>query len=157
MGAKILIADDSRDDRFLISRAIQKVRPSFAVFSVEDGEEAVRYISGAGGYNDRERFPFPDVLLLDLNMPVMGGFEVLRWLRRSASKRLPAVVHSSSALECDVKQAFELGADLYLCKAPDLGEVSGALVEFVERLPVTEERRFDCGRMRGTGARWTTR
>src|SRR2546423_5190685 len=134
MDWNILGADDSVEDQFLITRAVKKADAPCAMYAVDDGAEAISYISGTGPYSDRTRFPFPDLLLLDLKMPGLGGFDVLRWLRGSPYKSLPVVAHSTSRLESDVQQAFELGASDYLFKSPDLAEVAAALVSFIQRL-----------------------
>ena len=130
----ILVADDSADDHYLMRHAMKKTGAACSMFSVHDGAETISYICGAGQYVDRSRFPFPDLLLLDLNMPGLGGFDVLRWLRASPYKALPTIAHSTSRLAEDVQQAFELGASDYLFKSADLAEVAAALVSFIQRL-----------------------
>ena len=140
MNCKILVADDSEDDQFLIARALHKSGTDCRIFAVEDGEKAIRYIAGLGEYQDRSRYPFPDAVLLDLKLPRRDGFEVLQWLRASSFKDLPVVAHSSSSHESDIRHAFESGADLYLCKAPNLSEVSGPLVNFLEQLHQRDPR-----------------
>src|SRR6267143_2103710 len=134
MDWNILVADDSTDDQFLIRHAMKKAAAPCSMYTVDDGAEAISYISGSGEYADRSRFPFPDLLLLDLKMPRLGGFDVLRWLRASPHKSLPVVAHSTSRLDSDVRQAFELGASDYLFKSADLAEVTAALVSFIQRL-----------------------
>jgi CheY-like chemotaxis protein len=132
---KILVADDSDDDQLLIARALDKSGAGCRIFAVSDGEKAIRYIAGVGEYEDRSKYPFPDAVLLDLKLPRRDGFEVLQWLRASGFKDLPVVAHSSSSHESDIRHAFESGANLYLCKAPNLSEVSGPLIDFLEHLP----------------------
>jgi len=134
MAWKILVADDSADDQFLITHAMKKAGAACSMYTVDDGAEAISYLCGSGEYADRARFPFPDLLLLDLKMPRLGGFDVLRWLRTSPYKDLPVVAHSTSRLESDVQQAFELGASDYLLKSPDLAQVAAALVSFIQGL-----------------------
>src|SRR5436305_6100446 len=135
MDWNILVADDSADDQFLITRAMKKAGAACVMYTVDDGAEAISYLSGMGQYADRGRFPFPDLLLLDLKMPRLGGFDVLRWLRTSPYRGLPVVAHSTSRLESDVQQAFDLGASDYLLKSPDLAAVAAALVSFIQGLP----------------------
>ncbi len=94
---------------------------------VEDGQQLVDYLSAIGIYADRNAYPLPGLLLLDLKMPRKGGFEVLVWLKsRPDLAELPVVVLSSSAQDSDIQQAHELGADGYQIKphnADDLVEI----------------------------------
>ncbi len=84
---------------------------------VNDGQAALDYLSGAGAYGERARYPLPAVVLLDLNLPEVHGFEVLKWIRaQPAHSGLPVVVFTSSAREEDRARALELGASEYLQK-----------------------------------------
>src|SRR6266478_8297415 len=95
----VLAAEDSSDDYLLIQQGFGKMERIRLVGQVADGEETIAYLKGDGQYADRQKFPFPDLLLLDLKMPVLDGFDVLRWLRASPYKALPAIAHSTSSLE----------------------------------------------------------
>src|ERR1041385_8319073 len=120
----ILLAEDDINDVLLLERAFEKagLRPSLRV--VNDGEAAIEYLSGRGIYADRERFPVPFLLLLDLKMPGTDGFEVLQWLRNDPElKRLLVVVLTSSNLQADVDRAYELGANSYLVKPVGFDEM----------------------------------
>jgi CheY-like chemotaxis protein len=87
---------------------------------VRDGEEAVAYMSGTGPYANREEYPLPDLVLLDLKMPKCDGFEVLQWLRQQPGFRtIPVVVLTSSEQVRDVNRAYELGANSFLVKPFD--------------------------------------
>ncbi|MFN8544911.1 MAG: response regulator [Candidatus Binatia bacterium] len=113
----ILLAEDEPDDVFLIRRAFVKTRLAVPLYTVSDGEEAVRYLAGEGAYADRSRHPLPVLLLLDLKMPRRSGFEVLTWLRSQPGlRRLPVVVLTSSAQSKDIDRAYDLGANSYLTK-----------------------------------------
>jgi DNA-binding response OmpR family regulator len=84
---------------------------------VEDGEMAVAYLSGQGQYADRNRYPLPALMLLDLKLPRKSGLEVLTWLREQPGlKRLPVVVLTSSKESVDAGHAYDLGANSYLVK-----------------------------------------
>jgi len=86
---------------------------------VNDGNEAIQYLEGAGQYGDREQYPVPNVILLDLKMPRITGFEFLEWLRSKGPSKhrfIPVVVMSSSVLKEDVDRAYSLGANSYLVK-----------------------------------------
>jgi CheY-like chemotaxis protein len=113
----LLVAEDDENDVLILERALRRAAARFRLVHVPDGEQAVDYISGRGVYSDRARHPVPDLVLLDLRMPRMDGFEVLRWRRGSDTmQRLPVIVFSTSALERDVHQAYSLGANSYVVK-----------------------------------------
>ncbi len=118
----ILVAEDNPDDALLLTRSLRKARITNPVIVVPDGDGAIDYLSGTGAYTDRDRYPLPVVLLLDLKMSRRSGFEVLAWLREQPGVRtLPVIVLTSSKESRDVKRAYELGANSYLVKpgAPD--------------------------------------
>lgn len=113
----ILLVEDSPDDVLLIQRAFRKANLVNPISVVDDGEKAIAYISGSGGYADRTRFPTPVLVLLDLKLPRKTGHEVLAWIKQNpAFKRLPVVVLTSSTETIDVNKAYDLGANSYLAK-----------------------------------------
>lgn len=113
----ILIVDDDANERFLMQAAFSNIGVSEAVYSVADGAEAIEYLKGAGQYADRNRFPFPNLLLLDLKMARMHGFEFLRHIRKNPNLMvIPTIVFTSSEDLDDLKQAYVLGANSYLVK-----------------------------------------
>jgi CheY-like chemotaxis protein len=88
--------------------------------AVGDGADAIDYLRGVDDYSDRSRFPVPALILMDLKMPRVDGFEFLAWLRREPGlKLIPVVVLSSSNLPHDVKRAYELGANSFVVKVQD--------------------------------------
>lgn len=116
MGATptILYADDEESDRFFMRRAFNACGLQSSLQTVSDGQEAIDYLSGVGSYNQREKHPVPDVVLLDLKMPMLSGFEVLEWIRKQpAYVDLPVAIFSSSAHPGDRKLAESLGANEY--------------------------------------------
>ena len=119
-GAKvevILVADDDENDVFFIERALKEAQVANPLRRVRDGEEAIAYLKGEGGYGDREKFPLPHLMLLDLKMPRKNGFEVLEWVRgQPGLKRLPVIILTSSKEDPDIKRAYDLGANTYLVK-----------------------------------------
>jgi len=113
----ILLVEDDPNDVLLIQRAFRKSNVANPIQVVGDGEEAIAYLSGRGPYADRERYPLPVLLLLDLKLPRKSGFEVLEWLRQQPGlKRLPVAVLTSSAETPDINRAYDLGANSYLVK-----------------------------------------
>jgi len=119
MIGRVLWVEDDADDILLIGRAIRKAGlgpPSV----VRDGAEALAYLSGAGPYGDRSSHPFPKLVLLDLKLPKMSGFEVLQWIRNHEEiSRVPVVMFTSSKETTDIDRAYGLGANAYLLKSVD--------------------------------------
>jgi CheY-like chemotaxis protein len=114
----ILVAEDNPDDVFLLKRAFSEAQVNAGVEFVEDGEDVIEYLkSGKRAAAGRQR-PFPALLLLDLKMPRMDGFDVLDWVRRQPGlKRMLIVVLTSSSEPRDVNRAYDLGANSFLCKS----------------------------------------
>jgi CheY-like chemotaxis protein len=84
------------------------------------GQEAIDYLAGSGKFADREQFPLPCLVLLDLKLPLRTGLEVLEWIRQHPSlPRLVVIVLSSSINAVDVRKAYELGANAFLVKPSD--------------------------------------
>ena len=126
----ILLADDDENDVLLLQRAFKKAGLRDWLRVVTDGEEAINYLAGRGAFADREKYPLPFMMLLDLKMPGTDGFEVLRWARNEPDlKRLLIVVLTSSNLQTDVDRAYELGANSYLVKPVEFDE----MVHMVQR------------------------
>src|SRR5512137_241283 len=89
----ILLAEDDENDIFLMGRAFDRAGIPNPLFVVHNGQEAIDYLAGNGAYGRRDRFPLPGLILLDLKMPWMDGFDVLKWLRaRPQFDELPVVV-----------------------------------------------------------------
>jgi CheY-like chemotaxis protein len=125
----MLIVEDDPYDSKLILRAIRKARILNPTRLIEDGASAIAYLAGKPPFDDREAFPLPVVVLLDLKLPKQSGFEVLEWLRNQPTlSRLPVVVLTSSAENSDVNRAYDLGANSYLVKPVD----SDALVDMLK-------------------------
>ncbi|MEG5042638.1 MULTISPECIES: response regulator [unclassified Microcoleus] len=114
----ILLVEDNPVDILLMQRAFRN--ETFANTSlqiVRDGDAAVFYLNGDGEYSDRDRYPLPAIILLDLKLPRRSGHEVLIWLRQQPElKRLPVVMLTSSRQTPDVKRAYDLGVNSYLVK-----------------------------------------
>jgi CheY-like chemotaxis protein len=114
----ILLVEDNPVDVLLMQRAFR--HEAFANTSlqiVRDGDAAVFYLNGDGEYSDRDRYPLPAIILLDLKLPRRSGHEVLVWLKQQPElKRLPVVMLTSSRQTLDVKRAYDLGVNSYLVK-----------------------------------------
>jgi len=112
-----MLAEDLEDDILLIRTAFRKGNILNPLQVVRDGEEAIAYLQGEGKYANRLEYPLPDLLLLDLKMPRLDGFQVLRWIREQPGLRnLPVVVLTSSEQMRDVNEAYKLGANSFLVK-----------------------------------------
>lgn len=130
----ILLAEDSRDDAFLLRRAFMAAGVSCAIIDVRNGQQAINYLNGDPLYADRATFPIPHLVILDLKMPLVDGFEVLKWLKTQPTlKSVPVVVLSSSNLETDREKARTLGAQDYLVKPNDPKELVKVAQKLQER------------------------
>lgn len=113
----ILHVDDDQNDLVLLEHACRAADLSYLVKTAADGEMAIAYLSGRGLYANRNEYPLPAVILLDLKMPRKTGFEVLSWIRsQPALKRIPVFIFTSSRHQEDIDRAYELGANAYLVK-----------------------------------------
>jgi len=122
----ILLVEDSADDALLILRALEKAGAKNAIRVVRDGEAAVNYLAGAGIYADRRLYPMPGLVLLDLNLPKLDGFEVLRWIRDTrALFGLKVVVLTTSQNMKDIARAYSAGADSFLVKPMEFANYLG--------------------------------
>jgi CheY-like chemotaxis protein len=118
------LVEDDPNDALLVRMAFQRTRSGIPLIILPNGLEAVNYLKGEGVYADRAKYPIPDIILLDLRMPLMSGFEVLHWIReRPGLKRLPVIVLTSSVQEADARNAYEAGANSYLVKPTDFNEL----------------------------------
>jgi CheY-like chemotaxis protein len=127
----ILLVEDDPNDVLLIQRAFQKAGLHDSLKVVRNGDEAIEYLSGEDAYADRQRFPLPFLVLLDLKMPGTDGFEVLGWARNVPNlKRLLIVVLTSSNLQSDVDKAYDLGANSYLVKPVEFDDMVNLIGRF---------------------------
>jgi CheY-like chemotaxis protein len=116
-GGTVLYVEDEENDAMFMKRAFAGRGMESALRVVGDGRAAIEYLSGAGKYADRKEHPLPSVVQLDLNLPQVPGFEVLKWMRNHPDfARTPVVVFSSSTREDDRVKALELGANEFVGK-----------------------------------------
>jgi CheY-like chemotaxis protein len=132
--ANILIAEDQDTDVYLTKWAFNKAGLSHHFTHVVDGQQAIDYLAGEPPYSDRAEYPWPDLLLLDLKMPRLTGFDVLAWLqRRPDHEPLNVVVLTSSDLQSDMAKARDLGASDYRVKPSSLDGMVQLAREIDER------------------------
>jgi CheY-like chemotaxis protein len=113
----VLVAEDEDNDFYLLQRALQLADTKVRVERATDGLEALRYLRGEAEFADRDKYPAPKIVLLDLKMPRMTGMEVLHWIKDNPMHKVtPTVVLSSSMQPHDVQSAYELGANTYFLK-----------------------------------------
>jgi CheY-like chemotaxis protein len=136
-GFRVLMADDSPEDRFFVHRALDASGVGDFFQGVSDGQEAIDYLRAEGQFANREQFPFPNILLVDLKMPGVDGFGLLKWLMAHPEcKVIPTIIFSSSYIESDIHQAYVLGANAYIvkpCAAQELVELIQITYKFWAR------------------------
>lgn len=113
----LLLVEDDEDDVFFLKRALAEAGIKNPLYVVADGQEAIDYLSGAGVYSDRERFPLPALVFLDLKLPLRSGQEVLEWMRHNGFQSTTVVVISTSDLATDIRNAYRAGANSYVVKS----------------------------------------
>jgi CheY-like chemotaxis protein len=123
-----LLVDDSENDLMLMRFAFKKAEFDNQLREVHNGEEAIAYLRGEDAFSDRNQYPLPAVMLLDLNMPMTNGFDVLTWAgTQPALKRLPIIILTASKRTEDVERAFDLGASSYLVKPTSLDDLTAMI------------------------------
>jgi CheY-like chemotaxis protein len=115
----ILLVEDNEEDAFLLRRALRMEKIDCALQVAEDGQEAIEYLGATGKYSDRAQYPFPNLVLLDLKLPYVHGFEVLAWVATQPScKDLKIIILTSSGEERDRDKADQFGIKSYFTKPP---------------------------------------
>lgn len=121
---KILHVEDSEEDAVLFDRACEASGLCSICYAVRDGTEAVAYLEGTGKFTNRSLYPFPDLIVLDLKMPGMDGFDFLKWLRRQTEfLSLPVLVFTRSTSNEDKVRAINEGASGYFIKPKDFASL----------------------------------
>jgi CheY-like chemotaxis protein len=114
----ILLVEDSQSDALLLKRAFAKAGVETPIEHVPSGDAAIAYISGFRQYTDRQKYPLPGLILLDLSLPSVGGLQLLSFIRSTPIvRRIPVVVLSGNANEAAMAAAYDSGANSYLVKA----------------------------------------
>lgn len=113
----ILVADDDAEDRMLVKEALEENRLKNAIQFVENGEELMDYLHNRGKFTDKDLYPTPGLILLDLNMPKKDGREALREIKEDPYLRLiPIVVLTTSKAEEDILKTYDLGVSSFITK-----------------------------------------
>jgi CheY-like chemotaxis protein len=125
MDGVILMVEDDPADVELVRRQLQYSKLGHLLYAVPNGREAIDYLSGMGKYSDRELFPQPCLLILDLQMPGVDGFELIEWVRKDPHTReLPIIIYTASVSRDDAQRAYALGANAYFAKLTGPGQVN---------------------------------
>lgn len=128
--AEILMVEDSPEDAELTIKAFKKNNLSNQIVHLEDGAEALDYIFAEGQFSHRNISHLPRVILLDLNMPKIGGLEVLRRIKSDErTKYVPVVVMTSSKEEQDIVKSYQYGVNAYVVKPVDFESFAKAVAD----------------------------
>lgn len=129
----LVMVDDDEDDCILVSEALKLACGGCTFRCVQDGADMMDYLNRIGRYNDPESSPDPDIILLDLNMPRMGGRELLKRLKTDPRFRaIPVIILTTSRELEDVKVCYALGANSYISKQPSFDELVSAVKTLTE-------------------------
>jgi CheY-like chemotaxis protein len=132
----VLLVEDNADDLIFIQRSIRKAGVSISLQHVENGEEAMSYLLAEGFYSDRERYPFPALIITNMKMPRMNGLELLAWIKHQPTlKHLPVLVMSSSEDADEMSKVAALGGSSYFVKTSSLGALTEVVKQMMSFLP----------------------
>jgi CheY-like chemotaxis protein len=124
---RVLVAEDQDAEIVIYQHAFRRCGVTNITY-VRDGLEVIEYLSGKNQYADRDKYPFPTCMLLDLKMPRVDGMEVLQWMLDNASCRvIPTVMMSNSGIPSDINKAYLLGVNAYFIKPTRLNEMVDVL------------------------------
>ena len=117
----LLLIEDNEHDVLFMKRALNSAEITNALQVVADGQSAIDYLAGSGQYADRNQFPLPCLVFLDLKLPVKGGLEVLSWMRQQpALQTIIVIVLTTSREPNDIQTAYRLGGNSYVVKPTDV-------------------------------------
>lgn len=135
----ILVAEDDPTDAFFFQRAFKRAGIPVTLHFVRDGREAIDYLEGTSPFAERAANPMPQLLLLDLKMPRLDGFDVLAWIRKQQGmENLRVIIFSGSDDPRDRKRAQALGANSYLVKPHSIEEMNSLVARFKKQWCETE-------------------
>ncbi len=122
--ARILLVEDSPSDQLLITRALEDSRVGCEMLILDDGKKTLQLLRREPPYDDQQQYPTPDLILMDINMPIMDGTTAVKLIR--ADDRLPnipIIMLTTSAEQADVNAAYEAGANAYIAKPVDYSQL----------------------------------
>ena len=129
MNESILIVDDNADDAALIKRAVLSLHPKSTVRLLTSAKELKEWVEGEGRFADREEFPYPCLILLDLRMPEINGLELLEWLKdHPRHSAIPVIAVSSYDRQREIRKSYQLGARTFLSKPVSAEELRTAIL-----------------------------
>ena len=129
----VLLVENNPDDVWLVEMAFERAELKHGLIVVADALQALDYVKGRGKYGDREKYPLPNLILLDLGLPGLSGMDLLQHLRgQPKTKDVPITVLSGSSFVRDVTKAYQLGANSFLMKPSDLRKFTAAIKETVD-------------------------
>lgn len=138
--ALILVVEDNENDSLLIRRSLEKASVPNHCHFCRNAEAALEYLMGMGDYSDREQHPLPGLVLLDLKLPGLSGFDLLFWIRSQLQFRdLRVVVLTSSDHMKDVNEAYNLGANSFLVKPLEIKNVDALFSTLKAQLVLQSE------------------
>lgn len=124
----ILLVEDNPDHAELVMRNLEDFRVANRVIHVDDGQAALDYLYGHGEYADRQNYPMPDLMLLDLRLPKVDGLQVLKEVKENADLRsMPVVILTTSDAERDLATAYDSHANSFLTKPINFGDFSSLI------------------------------
>jgi two-component system response regulator len=128
----LLVIEDARDHALLVRVAARRALPGLDVRVAGDGREGIAYLAGTPPFQDRRSHPMPDLIILDLLMPDVDGFEVLEWMAEHRLSNAPVVVLTSSENPEHEPRSMELGASAFYRKPDSLDELDAVVRSIVE-------------------------
>jgi len=133
MNNTILQVEDDPNDVFFLHHAMKSAGVTNPIQIASDGQQAINYMQGVGKYADREKYPLPSLVLLDLKLPQVMGLDVLKSIKAQYGGQQVVVVLTSSANRSDIETAYRLGANGYLvkpCQTTKFKDIARAIKEF---------------------------
>jgi CheY-like chemotaxis protein len=136
----ILIAEDDENDVIILERALRQVGFTNPFHVCKDGVDVVAYLCGRAPYQDRQKFPFPRILITDLKMPKMDGMQILKWLHQHQHCNvIPKIVLSASRQASDIQEAYKWGANSYFVKPGSYARLTQMLKLFFDYWEMCEK------------------
>ena len=127
----ILVVEDDPSHVEIIRRNFEASRLANRLLSVEDGQAALDYLNREGKYNDADKFPIPNLILLDLRLPLVDGLDVLKIIKSDSKlNKIPVVILTTSSAETDMVKSYESHANSYLVKPVDFTQFSKLMETF---------------------------